>query len=324
MLDVIEGRLGQVVVKDPAELFAAIYANPDDDAPRSVLADALQEAGDPRGEFIALQLARGRGGKKTRREGQLLKANARTWLGPLAQAVLNKGMVFERGFLARCQVQRHTLQTPAWATVEEVELDRYSWPESLQPLADTLPSLRALRINGHAGQLPSHPRLEKIDVGFVYEDHDHAHLAKLDLPSLREFHSSTCHATLRKLKPFLTSVGRSLRVLSLGRVSDPAAWILWCAKSKLERASVSDTMNPWVLSFAGDRITAEYRYSGHPQPRAPSQLAAWLALVPSPNTWDVTVTCSSSWSGTNVASIKRGASSALKRFASQTFTEPAT
>ncbi|MBA2541405.1 MAG: TIGR02996 domain-containing protein [Deltaproteobacteria bacterium] len=46
------------MTKNAAELFAAVYASPDDDGPRSVLADLLQEQGDPRGEFIALQLAR--------------------------------------------------------------------------------------------------------------------------------------------------------------------------------------------------------------------------------------------------------------------------
>ena len=43
------------------ELLAEIYAAPDDDAPRLVYADWLQERGDPRGEFIALQLERARG-----------------------------------------------------------------------------------------------------------------------------------------------------------------------------------------------------------------------------------------------------------------------
>src|SRR5687768_782664 len=38
-------------------LLAAIHANLDDDAPRLVYADALQRAGDPRGEFIAVQCA---------------------------------------------------------------------------------------------------------------------------------------------------------------------------------------------------------------------------------------------------------------------------
>src|SRR6185503_10028023 len=43
---------------DVIELYAAVYANPDDTSARIVLGDALIERGDPRGEFIQLQCAR--------------------------------------------------------------------------------------------------------------------------------------------------------------------------------------------------------------------------------------------------------------------------
>lgn len=50
---------------DEASLLAAIRAEPDDDAPRLVYADWLQEQGDPRGEFIQLEceVDRGRAGR---------------------------------------------------------------------------------------------------------------------------------------------------------------------------------------------------------------------------------------------------------------------
>ena len=38
------------------QLFAEVYANPDDDQVRRVLADALLATGDPRGELILFQL----------------------------------------------------------------------------------------------------------------------------------------------------------------------------------------------------------------------------------------------------------------------------
>jgi uncharacterized protein (TIGR02996 family) len=44
-----------------ADLEARVFARPDDEALRQVVADALMEAGDPRGEFIALQLFLARG-----------------------------------------------------------------------------------------------------------------------------------------------------------------------------------------------------------------------------------------------------------------------
>jgi uncharacterized protein (TIGR02996 family) len=41
----------------PAEFLAAVIAAPDDDLPRLVMADALDERGDPLGEFIRVQVA---------------------------------------------------------------------------------------------------------------------------------------------------------------------------------------------------------------------------------------------------------------------------
>lgn len=65
-------------------MLAAIEAAPDEDGPRLVYADWLQQRGDPRGEFIALQLA----GKRTTRAnltGIPWSSNERT--------------IFERGFI---------------------------------------------------------------------------------------------------------------------------------------------------------------------------------------------------------------------------------
>ena len=42
-------------------MFAEVFADPANDDKRLVLADALSEAGDPRGEFITLQLAHAAG-----------------------------------------------------------------------------------------------------------------------------------------------------------------------------------------------------------------------------------------------------------------------
>jgi uncharacterized protein (TIGR02996 family) len=107
------------------ELFAAIYANPDDDAPRHVLADHLSDRGDPRGEFISLQLARGRKRIGLARELELLQAHAAEWLGPLAPVIDVPHSRFERGFLAQAAIARNTKKLlrvlspePAWATVE--------------------------------------------------------------------------------------------------------------------------------------------------------------------------------------------------------------
>ena len=89
---------------DPAALLEAILAAPDDDAPRLVYADVLQERGDPRGEFIAVQLAlsrpelpEARRGELEARGASLLALHGDAWLGPLAAGGLR--VSFDRGFV---------------------------------------------------------------------------------------------------------------------------------------------------------------------------------------------------------------------------------
>ncbi len=109
-------------------LFAAVHAAPDDDAVRAVLADRLQELGDPRGELIAIQLAHASGAmdRDTRKRVRtLLKEHGAAWSGPLAQ--LCKRIIFRGGFPSTIQI--HPRRTEAWsrcagdpvlATVEEL------------------------------------------------------------------------------------------------------------------------------------------------------------------------------------------------------------
>jgi uncharacterized protein (TIGR02996 family) len=98
-------------------LWAAIRANPADDAPRLVYADWLQEHGDePRAEFIRAQIELAnqpvdkRRGRKRReqlkaRETELMAAHRLQWAGPLRDAIASDQQVerleFKRGFLAR-------------------------------------------------------------------------------------------------------------------------------------------------------------------------------------------------------------------------------
>jgi uncharacterized protein (TIGR02996 family) len=79
-------------------LWAAVHAAPGDDGPLSVLADALLERGDPRGEFIALQLREAHGEATDHaRIRELIKEHGKTWLGEL-RPVLVRGE-FQRGLL---------------------------------------------------------------------------------------------------------------------------------------------------------------------------------------------------------------------------------
>jgi uncharacterized protein (TIGR02996 family) len=64
-------------------LFTAVYENPDDDGPRAMLADVLQEKGDPRGTFIALQLA-SNAAETRAQQLSLVRKHQREWLGELS------------------------------------------------------------------------------------------------------------------------------------------------------------------------------------------------------------------------------------------------
>jgi uncharacterized protein (TIGR02996 family) len=87
----------------------AILENPDDDTPRLVYADWLEERDDPRGEFIRVQcrLARTGGDDPLRpgleaREQDLLARHGEEWVGSLRPWLT--GWVFRRGFLVRVRV----------------------------------------------------------------------------------------------------------------------------------------------------------------------------------------------------------------------------
>jgi uncharacterized protein (TIGR02996 family) len=116
------------------ELYAAVYADPADLSLRAVLADVLQEAGDPHGEFIALQLGRAPDAAPSKRERELLKGHARAWLGELDPIIRKQGLVFSNGFPARAReglkyTKHYALfASPRWTTFDT--LDFHSWGDN--------------------------------------------------------------------------------------------------------------------------------------------------------------------------------------------------
>ncbi|MEO8549142.1 MAG: TIGR02996 domain-containing protein, partial [Kofleriaceae bacterium] len=117
------------IVADDAELIAlrdAVYADPAADEPRLIYADALQSRGDPRGELIALQVARAADQRHvpTQRERVLVARIADACAGPLAPCL--DGFVLARGFVVRCttkpgtRASEHLARHAAWATVDEL------------------------------------------------------------------------------------------------------------------------------------------------------------------------------------------------------------
>lgn len=114
------------------DLLTQVLANPDDDALRAVWADALQQAGDPRGELIALQLRGPEDKTAARAAEKLVTKHWKAWLGPLAPAVVRSSLVFDRGLLDECvtDVRRKATATavfshPSWGTVRSLEFKQF-------------------------------------------------------------------------------------------------------------------------------------------------------------------------------------------------------
>ena len=116
------------------ELLRQILADPADAALRSVYADALMTAGDPRGELIAVESALDRPGALERRAA-LRDAHARTWWPELPAHRIRT----ERGFATAISVSPERLDSCArlFATepIEEVELVNGPLSEPTLPFA---------------------------------------------------------------------------------------------------------------------------------------------------------------------------------------------
>jgi uncharacterized protein (TIGR02996 family) len=107
-----------------ASLLEAIVASPDDDAPRLVYADWLSERRDPRGELIALQVARSKGKpsrEAKKRETQLLADCGQALLGPLGPAVVRTELAWGRGFATKVRAKAPLPACPATRLLEEIE-----------------------------------------------------------------------------------------------------------------------------------------------------------------------------------------------------------
>lgn len=95
-------------MNDRDSFLQAIRANPDDDHLRLIYADWLEERGDPRGEFIRVQIELAKEPDSRRqqtlvtRQEELLQVHRQEWLGPFVGLIQEER--FERGFLAMVAV----------------------------------------------------------------------------------------------------------------------------------------------------------------------------------------------------------------------------
>jgi uncharacterized protein (TIGR02996 family) len=126
-------------------MFDAVYAAPSDRQRREVLADALLEEGQPRGEFIALQLD---GSSRARKRAlKLLDRHRAEWLGALLDNVVAGTDDWRDGFLVAAHVRLwgNRVDERSWATVERLVLHwRGTPPRELG--SPHLRSLQALRL----------------------------------------------------------------------------------------------------------------------------------------------------------------------------------
>ncbi|MCE9668626.1 hypothetical protein LY474_12455 [Myxococcus stipitatus] len=124
--DAIEARAGQERQDAGTRegLLARVYAAPEDDSARMVLADQLLGLGDPLGEFIMLQYA---SEPDTPRIARLLAMHRVKWEAPLGRVIERGRTRFERGFPVAVRMtaddpgSRPPEPGPAWGTVREVD-----------------------------------------------------------------------------------------------------------------------------------------------------------------------------------------------------------
>jgi uncharacterized protein (TIGR02996 family) len=126
----------------------AIIESPNDDVPRLVYADWLEERGDPRSEFIRVQCALKRPhapqdhARLAAREKELLEAHEATWAKPVRRLV--KQWAFTRGFIEMVclspeQFLKHAATLLRRVPVQWVELQTYgASEEELRSLARRL------------------------------------------------------------------------------------------------------------------------------------------------------------------------------------------
>ncbi len=131
---------------DTSAWFDAVYAAPDDDGARQVLADVLLEHQDPRGELIALQMLPRRTRKADLKLERLMERHRAEFLGPLKARVLSNGQVWEKGFLVECRatLDGTLVDEPSWATVRALEIGNRADEVPLELLSPQLRSLREI------------------------------------------------------------------------------------------------------------------------------------------------------------------------------------
>jgi uncharacterized protein (TIGR02996 family) len=165
--------------------FREIKEYPDDDTPRLIFADWLQEHGNAaaaaRGEFLRSRVLRQRlppddptHGLLKRREGELFTAYRWAWLGPLADQA--RYWEFDRGLVQIWAQAERVLsaEVTAWSATEAAY-----WVDSLT-LSDVTPR--------HLSQLAESPLLEHLSTVDLSDNRLQSLRTLFDRPGVRQLH----------------------------------------------------------------------------------------------------------------------------------------
>ncbi len=151
-----EARFTAKPTVDLDAAWRGFHEDPGSDDRRLVLADALQAAGDPRGEFIALSYAK-KDAAVRKRFAQLLDVHIDAWSGGLP-GVVRASRRFERGFLSAVQLKPRDVslagaaESEAWETLEELHVDAFLHRTAhFEALGRLLERARLLRTYVHHG-----------------------------------------------------------------------------------------------------------------------------------------------------------------------------
>ena len=231
------------------------FLHTDDLETQQVLADQLCEQGHPRGEFIAVQLARG-SAPLTDHERTLIQAHLHEWIGPIAAIDHAPARRWRRGFLSEVLLRLPSAEktlaaipTPWWQTVEVIRIHKVG---SLRdPFTRLLLEAPLHALTTFEGPLP-------IDAFTGWLQGSPRPLTSASLPRLPTFPNT---AAIDALTPALSASGlpllRHARLRTyIGDAPDDYAW-LWSTAlgqqlSSLTLAASPLLAGPWWLQLRSE------------------------------------------------------------------------
>jgi len=243
-----------------AELEAEICANPDDEGVRAVLADVLNDLGDPRGELIVLQLQKQRTREQNKRIRTLLAGHQRKWLGRLEPAARKTGVEYEGGFVCAIRMSLDVDLDTIIGLPELNLLTAIDLRQVLQRQDELVGGLKRLRaITGASATLVSkleHPLLEELEVRYAGAN-ELEQLSVAKFPALRRLRLLMTNGDAEHFAPLWkpTHVGAQLDSLDVTSQRFSSARLLrgWIERS--QKGNVPPKLTVTADHYLALRIT---------------------------------------------------------------------